>query len=512
MSRLNAHPPAQTRHRFCLTFTAGKRERTLALSPTAFYVIFGLIPLLGIWYLFATFYLVFRDDMLASLMQRQTASQYAYEAQINGLHGQIDQLTQRRLLDEATLRTKLNEVTMRQSRLEQRSNIVAELTERLQSGKDSIETTKRGSAAEASVNSQSPTGQTPNPLLNGAFSKALPKDVSPKDVSAFAPAAVSHPQRSLPGAATNDLPHSDASRNDKPRPESFDLRRSEDPESGPSTHTDQSSDMRDFGDGEAALRQLTASLDAIERGQNRLVANLQTPLIGEVVRVRTVLADAGLSAERFAGPPSQDAPVRPEIKSSKVSKAAAMGGPFVPMTLDTDESAFDHEAGVLQKAIAEAEHLRRVLSNVPLRKPLAGDPEITSGFGARTDPFLGRAAMHTGIDLREDYGTDIHATADGKVVNAGPEGGYGNMVEIDHGNGLTTRYAHMASLCVVEGQMVKAGQIVGRIGMTGRTTGPHLHYEVRIDGEPVDPLRFLKVGDSLSRQVPEFVQVAPHML
>jgi murein DD-endopeptidase MepM/ murein hydrolase activator NlpD len=89
------------------------------------------------------------------------------------------------------------------------------------------------------------------------------------------------------------------------------------------------------------------------------------------------------------------------------------------------------------------------------------------------------------------------------VTIAGPDGGYGNMVEIDHGNGLSTRYAHMASITVSEVQLVQAGQTVGHIGMTGRTTGPHLHYETRIDGEPVDPLRFLKAGNRLFSENPD---------
>ena len=92
------------------------------------------------------------------------------------------------------------------------------------------------------------------------------------------------------------------------------------------------------------------------------------------------------------------------------------------------------------------------------------------------------------------YGAEIRATAAGRVVHAGPMGGYGNMVEIDHGNGLATRYGHMSEVLVAEGEEVKVGAVLGRIGSTGRSTGPHLHYEVRIDGEPVDPERFLKAG------------------
>jgi murein DD-endopeptidase MepM/ murein hydrolase activator NlpD len=134
---------------------------------------------------------------------------------------------------------------------------------------------------------------------------------------------------------------------------------------------------------------------------------------------------------------------------------------------------------------------------MPLRRPLFGEASVTSPFGYRADPFLGRPALHPGVDLVQEYGAPIRATGAGKVIHAGPFGGYGNMVEIDHGNGLTTRYGHMSAVLVEEGQDVKPGDELGRLGSTGRSTGPHLHYEVRQDGEPVDPTRFLHAGEGL---------------
>ena len=98
----------------------------------------------------------------------------------------------------------------------------------------------------------------------------------------------------------------------------------------------------------------------------------------------------------------------------------------------------------------------------------------------------------------QSYGAEIHATAAGKVAHAGPMGGYGNMVEVDHGGGITTRYGHMSQVLVAEGDSVKPGDTLGLIGSTGRSTGPHLHYEVRIDGEPVDPAPALDVAAALT--------------
>jgi len=106
-------------------------------------------------------------------------------------------------------------------------------------------------------------------------------------------------------------------------------------------------------------------------------------------------------------------------------------------------------------------------------------------------------AIHTGIDLRGDTGEPVRATATGKVTIAGRQGGYGNMVEISHGNGLATRFGHLSSIGVKVGQVVRIGEIVGNIGSTGFSTGPHLHYETRVNGQPVDPQKFLRAGASL---------------
>jgi murein DD-endopeptidase MepM/ murein hydrolase activator NlpD len=114
------------------------------------------------------------------------------------------------------------------------------------------------------------------------------------------------------------------------------------------------------------------------------------------------------------------------------------------------------------------------------------------------DPFMGRMALHTGVDLREETGALVRATAAGKVVSAGWSGGYGNMVEIEHGNELSTRYGHLSSINVTEGQTIAAGDVLGRVGSTGRSTGSHLHYEVRVNGEPVDPARFLRASDKVA--------------
>jgi len=168
--------------------------------------------------------------------------------------------------------------------------------------------------------------------------------------------------------------------------------------------------------------------------------------------------------------------------------ADGVGGPF--------ESAGNPTFKALFKSWKKLDQLQDGVIAVPSDKPVQAAAAFSSGFGYRSDPFHAGAAMHPGIDLSGAYGTPIYATADGTVLRAGwNTGGYGNLVELDHGRGITTRYGHMSAILVSAGQHVTRGQQVGRMGSTGRSTGNHLHYEVRIDGRPVNPIPFMKSTD-----------------
>jgi murein DD-endopeptidase MepM/ murein hydrolase activator NlpD len=233
-----------------------------------------------------------------------------------------------------------------------------------------------------------------------------------------------------------------------------------------------------------ALTRVQASLDQVDTGQRALLKLLEGGYRSRAQRMRGVLADLGVGGNRGVAP--------------KGGSEAGLGGPFVAALPFADAGAFDRQLYKVGIARAQVEQLTRSLGSIPVRKPVAGEGEIVSGFGERIDPFLGRPAMHTGLDFRAEVGDPIQATANGIVTVAGWSGGYGKMVEIDHGNGLATRYGHLSEIDVKVGQQIKIGQLVGKVGTTGRSTGPHLHYETRIDGEPVDPLRFLNAGTRLA--------------
>lgn len=121
------------------------------------------------------------------------------------------------------------------------------------------------------------------------------------------------------------------------------------------------------------------------------------------------------------------------------------------------------------------------------RPAVASSLSVTSQFGVRLDPFTGAARMHTGVDLAGSYGDSVGAAMSGRVVWASARSGYGNLVVLDHGNGIATYYAHLSAFAVAVGESVEAGQLVGYVGTTGRSTGPHLHYEVRVNGHPIEP-------------------------
>jgi len=171
------------------------------------------------------------------------------------------------------------------------------------------------------------------------------------------------------------------------------------------------------------------------------------------------------------------------------SAARAQGGPFVPWK--GDKGAMTGELEDLADAMSRMEFLERSLLTIPSGQP-TGSPMLTSSYGYRRDPFNGHAAFHAGLDFPGRYGQPINAAADGKVSYVGQRQGYGNVVEVEHGNGIMTRYAHLSGFASRVGQKIARGDTIGRMGSTGRSTGTHLHFEVRLNGQAVNPRPFLE--------------------
>lgn len=222
---------------------------------------------------------------------------------------------------------------------------------------------------------------------------------------------------------------------------------------------------------------VSKSLKSIEQQQIARIENLRLGADEKADAIAMILRRAGIT------PKAAD-------------EASDTGGPYIPVSNPAGDK-FDLTLSQLDLALQRLEEVRSQATRYPFGNPIPGAME-TSGFGYRKDPFLGTLALHPGIDFRGNIGDPARASGAGTVVSAGPASGYGNMVEIDHGNGITTRYGHLSEILVRVGQHVETGQEIGKVGNTGRSTGPHLHYEVRRNGVAIDPTGFINAGLKLT--------------
>ena len=226
---------------------------------------------------------------------------------------------------------------------------------------------------------------------------------------------------------------------------------------------------------EAILDHVDDSLNALEAEQKLRIAELTEEAKRKAEALDLALTSTGL---------------RPASDST-----SGMGGPyFEPLPQNMPfETHLDH----LDQSIAQYNQLKATAVSLPLGLPAIGK-RITSRFGNRIDPFLGRLALHAGIDFAARTGDDVLSTGAGKVVFAGTSGGYGKMVEIEHQNGYSTRFGHLSRISVSAGDEIDIGEIIGRAGSTGRSTGPHIHYEVRYNDRATDPIRFINAGKKIT--------------
>ena len=219
---------------------------------------------------------------------------------------------------------------------------------------------------------------------------------------------------------------------------------------------------------------VTHSLKNIEKEQLAHIQNLTADAAERTENIQRILANTGVK-------------IPEKLAAANFAADSAIGGPYV-----APETAAEFESSIseLDLALDQFEKVKTFAQKLPFNNPAPGR-QITSLFGNRVDPFLGKLAMHAGIDFRQKTGSDVRAPGAGVVINAGPFGGYGNMVEIDHGNGLVTRYAHASQILVKPGEVVRRGQEVALVGSTGRSTGPHLHFELWYNGISLDPQDYI---------------------
>jgi murein DD-endopeptidase MepM/ murein hydrolase activator NlpD len=224
------------------------------------------------------------------------------------------------------------------------------------------------------------------------------------------------------------------------------------------------------------VRRLEGSLERLKLAYAQAVQNTSEAASTRIFDAERALSRLGIDARRI-------------IDSQR--REGGRGGPFIPMLSSANDSGL---SGLIDR-LDHWHGVKAVMRTMPLGEPLHADYDINSGFGARSDPLNRRTGIHEGVDLGAPFGTPVYATGEGVVEFAGPWDRYGLTIEINHGNGVTTRYAHLSRIKIKEGQKVTRATIIGMLGNTGRSTGPHLHYEVRLSDAPKDPLKFIAAGE-----------------
>lgn len=248
------------------------------------------------------------------------------------------------------------------------------------------------------------------------------------------------------------------------------------------------------GTGSDTLSTSDAGAAAIEKAghQVREMMDESRTALASISAAATTSTDQILDSLKQVG-------IKPDLPDAASDGDEGVGGPFIPAEDSPEAGSMVDDANAVLSALARFKDARTAIAMAPVHVPVTGPERVSSGFGNRTDPFTGRQAFHPGIDFPWPTGTTVMAAGHGKVIFVGQINGYGNVIDIDHGGGIVTRYGHLSAFLVDQGVTVDTGTPIARVGSTGRSTGPHLHFEVRRNDSPVDPTFYLAVGKRLAR-------------
>lgn len=429
----------QRRH--TIIIASGDRVRHVTVGNWALMGCGAILTLALGGYLAITAYFLMHDDLVDLNAERQTKMQQDYENRIAALRMEVDRVTSRQLLDQQQIEDKVERLLAHQDTLSSRTGRLDALLERaeLNIGMEAPLPVPRPSFAPER-HTRATGGIEAIEKITGqtateASDAALPKTARLR--GGFATPALAYDGPAY-GEATNEI------------------------------------------DQDAVLQALAGSLHEMEEKQIRRVRLLTADAVHVAAAIQDRLSDVG-------------------IEQPSAASAENTGGPFIDAAEEIDFMApadFDASLEDLNDALQNLESVRDYAATMPLAHPANGKI-VTSHFGLRSDPFLSRKAFHAGMDFRLRTGERIKAAGAGTVVWAGRRGGYGKLVEIDHGDGYVTRYAHLSRIDVTKGESVSRGQAIGAAGSTGRSTGTHLHYEIRKHGKALDPARFVEAGAAL---------------
>ncbi|MBN9064306.1 MAG: M23 family metallopeptidase [Rhizobiales bacterium] len=428
--------------------------------------VLALFAMLLAWGAGMTLVLIFGDRLSARLIAQNSEMQDAYEQRLQAYRDEIARVVteaEQTRVDKDSVVGRVVELTRRQRALETRQTILNRLAEQIGSNP--------GPAAAVPPLSTAPGGAAPPPPpQRPGFPTRTTQPPSQTrgdlgDGTAFQRWADGPP--TLPSAAPVRLASTDrgaalrfAQMTDAPTIET--TVRETDPETEAQV---------------GRLEKAVAQLDTQQTGSLNGFARLSDIRIG---RVRNALATLGLPLEQLVPPAPRG--------------ATALAGLQVPIS--EEKTPFGQRINQIKDNVSLLYRVRPAMTAMPVARPTIGF-RLASPFGFRIHPIYHTQKLHAGLDMAAPLGTQIHAAGSGIVLSAGWAGGYGNMVQIDHGNGVISRYAHMSAIEVAQGQPIAVGGLVGLMGSTGASTGSHLHFETRLRGVPQNPACFLIAGDRL---------------
>lgn len=447
------------------------------------------------WIAYASVMTAFKDEIIASKEQRVQDLKTRYESEIARMRLDYDDLSGKLALAEKRFDGTVAAIEKRQGELQ------TAMADQESAGDALDEVTRRAGTVRALGLGPDPAkiDNEEDPSAAGGLEEqdaekdAAPAVAAPPDSAPPAPApaeaAPALPEKAAAAPVYDDKAPVPLAKPDEIRVSSLEDETPPDAAGTGSATAALTGEPSDFtasgrnlaaGEGFAALE---SRLDTVTDRQQQAAADLANEAAAKEQRLRDILEIAGINASAIVPLPD------------------AQGGPFIPVGDTSDPFARDPNLDVADATLDRVATLQTAMLAIPFANPIPTVTRISSGFGGRSDPFTGGHAFHSGLDFKGPFATDILATAPGTVVVAEWHGGYGRMVEIDHGYGLKTRYAHLSAISVVPGQKVSYGQKVGALGSTGRSTGPHLHYEVWYDGQARNPWNYLKAGANvLQRQ------------
>jgi murein DD-endopeptidase MepM/ murein hydrolase activator NlpD len=450
------------------------RVQFFTFGPTLQATLAGLSLIFLGWVAFATVNVIFKDRIIAAKDHRYQQMQSAYENRVADLQLSYDELNGALVSAEDRFKSTADELQLKQNTimtfLNQKHQVDATLSGlantgiRVGSDRAPAESGEAAGPSDGIDNAGPMTGLPPPPKVSAPAGSSIlpvmPQPVAPQPRTAKPTKASFLDFGGAMGHLTGLL-------------------------FGHSTQAPRALTLNFAA--HPALRVLDDQTNRVARigvQETVLMVRAQGEVAHGVAELQSVIRHAGINPDDYA---------------RRFEGAHGMGGPDIPLqNVRIDGIADQNFSDAFLRASAVLDQLNTLMSamrHIPLTTPVTGSQfERTSGFGARIDPFTGRYSFHPGVDFAGPWGSLISATAPGTVVFAGERGGYGNMVEIDHGFGIHTRYGHLSSILVQVGAKVPKGAPIGKLGSTGRSTGPHVHYEVWYDDVVRNPSTFIEAG------------------